>query len=532
MATRADRLRVERRRAVRRRRLVVMLLLVFAAGAAVVWRAGRDGEPRGQAAAAVTSAAPRTGTAAATTLTSTIATAPPAPTATEARPDVLVDPASSGQPWGDVVEGLLTFRGNPTRSYHGRGPVPADPVVRWRYPERAMCGESSDGEGTRVWCGTGWTGQPAVFERDGRTWVVFGAYDYKVHFVDAATGADILAPFPTGDIIKGSVTVDPDGYPLVYTGSRDNAYRVIAIDRPEPTELWRLTADAVSPTMWNNDWDGSGLVVADHLVEGGENSQLHVVRLHRGYGPDGLVTVAPELVFHAPGWDDELLAALPDGNVSIENSVAIVGDTVYFSNSGGLVQGWDLSSLRTGAGVPQRTFRFWVGDDTDATIVADDEGMLYVDVEYERGLERARSIGQVLKLDPGRPDDPVVWSVPLQRASTDGVWATAALHRDLVIVPTHLGTVLGLDRSTGAVRWEKDLPGPTWSSPAVVDDVWIQGDCAGVLHAFDVSDTAIEPPELWSIELGGCIESTPAVWDGAIYVGTRAGFVHAVGDST
>ena len=36
--------------------------------------------------------------------------------------------------------------------------------------------------------------------------------------------------------------------------------------------------------------------------------------------------------------------------MSIENSVAISGDTVYFANSGGLVQGWDMSRPRAGAG--------------------------------------------------------------------------------------------------------------------------------------------------------------------------------------
>ena len=140
-----------------------------------------------------------------------------------------------------------------------------------------MCSESSDGEGTRTWCGTGWTGEPAVFERDGRTWVVFGAYDRAVHFVDAATGQDIIPPFPTGDLIKGSVTIDPTGYPLVYFGSRDNYLRVVAFDRPQPTELWNLSADAVSPTMWNDDWDGSPVIIGDHLFEGGENSQFHIV---------------------------------------------------------------------------------------------------------------------------------------------------------------------------------------------------------------------------------------------------------------
>src|SRR3546814_17906615 len=86
----------------------------------------------------------------------------------------------------------------------------------------------------------GWTGQPAVFERqasDGttRTWLVFGAYDGAVHFLDAETGEELLPPFRTGDLIKGSVTVDPDGYPLVHTGCRDDRSRLLSIggDRSE-----------------------------------------------------------------------------------------------------------------------------------------------------------------------------------------------------------------------------------------------------------------------------------------------------------
>ena len=144
--------------------------------------------------------------------------------------------------------------------------------------------------------------------------------------------------------------------PLYYAGSRDNYLRVIALDRDSPTELWSLNANAVSPTKWNNDWDGAPLVIDDYLFEGGENSQFHIVKLNRGYGADGKVTVAPQLVFNAPGWDQELLTTSVNNDVSIENSVAIVGDTVYFANSGGLLQGWDISTLAEGgstrAGLP------------------------------------------------------------------------------------------------------------------------------------------------------------------------------------
>jgi outer membrane protein assembly factor BamB len=430
---------------------------------------------------------------------------------------------------GFDTPGLLTFRGSAGRSYYGEGPVPTSPEVLWSYPGESggMCAESSVGSETKTWCGSGWTGQPAVFERDGRTWVVFGAYDRKVHFVDYATGEDIIPPFETGDIIKGSVTVDPDGLPLVYTGSRDNELHVIAFDRPEPTELWSLHADAVSPTLWNDDWDGSPLVIDDYLYEGGENSQFHVVKLNRTTGDDGLVQVAPELVFNTPGWDDELISGLNtrQNDVSIENSVAYHEGIVYFANSGGLVQGWDVSRLAEDV-TPTRVFRFWAGDDTDASVVVDEEGFLYVGVENERGTARAAEVGQLIKLDPRKPDDPLVWSVKDSR----GFWTTPALHDDIVIAASDGGTVYGVDRETGAVRWTFELPPPTWQSAVVVDDTLVQGDCEGGLHAYDVSDTTVKPPELWTVQLEGCIESTPALWQGRLFVGTRGGRFYAIGD--
>ena len=454
----------------------------------------------------------------------------PAPTTTQ--PPALTYGSDVGRPWGSTVAGLLTFRGNPSRTYHGAGPVPARPSVLWRYPDSGMCGLSSEYGETRTWCGTGWVGQPAVFERDGRTWVVFGAYDYQFHFLDAATGTPILAPFPTGDIAKGTVTVDPDGFPLVYGGSRDNKLRVLAIDRPEAVELWALdsTDAALQPRLWNSDWDAAPLIVGDYLVTGGENSRFHVVRLNRSYGPDGLVQVAPELVFTAPAWDDELLANLPDDRVSVENAVTLVGDTAYFTTSGGLVQGWDLSSLRTGQGEITRTFRFWSGDDTDATIVADEEGFLYVGQEWDRRNDRGREVGQLLKLDPRNPDKPVVWSIADQGGSQAGTWSTPALYRDIIIWPTYLGPAYGIDRATGAVRWTIELPWAVMSSPVVVDDVLMQADATGTVHAWDLT-TPGTPSPLWTVQLPANIESTPALWKGRLYVGTRDGYFYAIGDA-
>ena len=507
-----------RQRRARRRRVfaftaaTILVVAAVGAGAYALTRTEGDGS------ADVASAGSTTSTAPATTTT----TKPPY--------TGWVDPASAFQPYYKAtVPGLLTFRGNPTRNYYGEGPMPAAPHVVWKYPGEQMCRLSEDRGETTRWCGNGWTGQPAVFEREGRTWVVFGAYDGAVHFVDAATGQDILPPFLTGDIIKGSVTIDPDGFPLVYTGSRDGYYRVLAIDRPEAVELWKLSAKDVSPTKWNDDWDGSGLVLNDFLFEGGENSQFHIVKLNRGKGTDGLVTVAPQLVFNTPGWDDELIANVGQ-EVSIENSVAISGNTVYFANSGGLVQGWDITSLASG-GVPTRVFRFWTGDDTDASIVVDEAGMLYGGSEWERHNAQSAAVGQMWKLNPAVPDAPLVYSQIDDGAAKAGVFSTPGIVGDLAIYTTYTGRAVGVDRNTGAIRWEKKLTAPLMGSPVIVDGVWLQGDCDGVLHAYDVKNTVIDPPELWQVPLGQCIEATPAVWKGRIYVGTRGGFEFAIGDA-
>ncbi len=444
------------------------------------------------------------------------------------------EPDYSG-PINTGVEGLTTFRGNASRMFYGQGPIPKHPEILWRYPASGgMCAVSDDGSGPRTWCGTGWTGQPNVVEVDGTTQVRFGAYDRAVHVLDATTGAELYEPFFTGDIIKGTVTSDPDGYPLLYSGSRDNFYHVLALDRGStPVELWSLDAASAPQPMWNNDWDSSGLVIDDYLLEGGENSWFYVVKLNRGRDAEGKVTVDPEIRAMIPGFDDQLLADLGSNEVSIENSVAFREGIVYFGNSGGLIQGWDISRLLKGGSKYERVFRFWMGEDTDASVVIDDKGFLYASAELELFNARGLEVGQLVKLDPNRPDDPLVWSVPVpgESGGDGGIWSTPAIYRNALYATTNTGRLLAIDRSTGSIEWESPLAAPAWSSPVVVDETLIVGDCDGVLHAYDVSSPLVgPPPELWTVTLPGCIESTPAVWKGQIFVGSRDGGFYAIGD--
>ena len=462
--------------------------------------------------------------------------AAPSPSASPSSSPTLA-PEPSPEPINTSFAGMTTFRGNATRSWYGDGPVPEDPRVLWRYPATGgLCSRSSDQQGDRLWCGTGWTGQPnAIVAEDGSIEVRFNAYDGAYHFLDGRTGEPVREALQTGDLAKGSASSDPDGYPLYYAGSRDNLFRIVALDRGDPEVLWTLNSETSVPNpVWNNDWDGAPLVIGDYLLEGGENSWFYVIELHRAYDDDGLVTVDPKVVLTVPGFDDELLAALPDSDVSIENSVAFHEGVAYFANSGGLVQGWDISRVLRGGRKAERVFRFWTGDDTDASVVIDEDGFLYVASELERYDARSRDVGQLMKLDPRKDGDgALVWSFPITEQGVEGsggAWATPALAGRMVYIATNHGDLIGLDRMTGEERWRVHLAGPTWSSPVPIGDVLIEGDCGGTLHAFDISRPYREPPELWSLSLGSCIESTPTVLEGMIWVGTRGGAVYGIGD--
>jgi hypothetical protein len=326
--------------------------------------------------------------------------------------------------------------------------------------------------------------------------------------LDATTGEALFEPFVTGDLIKGSVSVDPDGYPLLYVGSRDDYFRIISFDGGELRELW----EAVGLRR-----------LTDHVER-----RLGRLRAHRGRPAHrGAARTAsstwwsstaatapparspwPRAGVHTPGWDEDLLADF-GARPSPSRGRWPGGGT---SSTSPTRPGW--SRVGTWALWPEwhpraHALRFWTGDDTDASVVIDDEGQLYVASQYEVGNERARQVGQLVKLDPRRSDDPLVWSVPVHDDRPDGIWATPALPRRAGHRGHQRRPAPRVDRATGRVRWRKELPGPTWQSPVVVDDVLVQGDCRGFLHGFDLRDPLVEPPELWRVELAGASSRPP-----------------------
>jgi outer membrane protein assembly factor BamB len=212
------------------------------------------------------------------------------------------------------------------------------------------------------------------------------------------------------------------------------------------------------------------------------------------------------------------------------------------------VVGVDLTDIENGNG--NVFFDWWMGDDIDSTITIDEEGYIYVvaHADHEKSnntaARRVREVGQLVKLDTSVEIDdpltslaPIVWSVeiPAARGQDTGAWATPALHPDgLIFVPTDSGELLAIDTDTGETVWTESVGVNAWSSPAVVGDTLVIAvDCfsdQSGLRAYDITDP-LAPRELWTRPLatGGCLESTPAVWRGIIYVGSRDGFMYAFG---
>ena len=247
----------------------------------------------------------------ATTTPAATTTDPPTPTTAAPRTDVLSDPARVGQPWSTTVQGLLTVPGQPDPHLLRHGPGAGGPAGAVALP-----GDSGDVRCSR---------------RRVRA---------DAHVVRHAAGP-ASPPSSSGTADLGGVrrlrpqastssTPPPaQRHPARLPDRRHHQGLGHRRPRRLPARLHRLPRQLLPgprhrpagsrpscgscrpttsrPTMWNDDWDGSALIIDDYLFEGGENSQFHIVKLNRGYDADGKVTVDPQLVFNAPGWDDQLL---------------------------------------------------------------------------------------------------------------------------------------------------------------------------------------------------------------------------------
>jgi len=447
------------------------------------------------------------------------------------------------------VEGVTTFRGGPLRdggAFGDRRVARRALEVAWTFKTEA---------GTPKWGGgAGWTGQPVIVRwaehvrrsmpslerraaRKALVEVIQGSLDGNVYFIDLETGRRTRPPLRTGNPIKGSVSLDPRGWPLLFVGQGIPGKRPIglrAYSLITHQELLFLPGkDGAAPRDWGA-FDGSGLVNrnTDTFLVGGENGIVYAVELHTDYDPLAFrLALSPRVLRYR-------FRDVAQDRRGIENSLSVYRNLAFFADNGGTIQALDLNTLRP-------AWALQAGDDTDASLVVDVEPggpALYTACEVDaQGLEGRASVRKVDALG-GR----VLWERSFacrgeklgEKIVQAGVFATplvgtADLGDRIVVTLSRCperGAMVALAKADGRELWRRPLRTDAWSTPTAIRDAaagktWIlQGDRAGRLHLVDGADGTIAR----TLQLDANVEASPAVFGDMAVVGTRAGTIYGI----
>lgn len=104
---------------------------------------------------------------------------------------------------------------------------------------------------------------------------------------------------------------------------------------------------------------------------------------------------------------------------------------------------------------------------------------------------------------------------------TATAWADWSMFR---LDPAHTGVVSDASLGQLAEAWSRDLGGSVDSSPAVVGGVVFVGNSLGQMHALSAADGTV----LWQFETAGAVVSSPAVADGLVVFGSVDRFLYAL----
>ncbi len=462
------------------------------------------------------------------------------------------------------LKGVITYGGNNYRNTFAYGVQNVQQNTLTRVWDKSIgvldCG--SDGS----WSGVGWTGMPLIIQwpdevrpvlgvyeefkqKQGFTEVIAPAMDGKIYFFELATGKATRDPIDLGVVNKGTASLDPRGYPLLYLGqgvqstSEEGTYgawfRVVSLI--ENKEIWSFGgADPASPRKWQA-YDSSAILSAqaDTLIVGGENGLLYTVKLNASFDQaGGTVSVAPDdLVkyrYTASGYGESDTARW----YGIESSVAAWKNYAFFTDNGGYLHCVDLNTMTAAYAVD-------VTDDGDAGVVLEEDAaagtiFLYTACKVDKQTGIADGYGKCWHRKIDALTGEILWEASLS-ASAEGNGGTLSTPQagrgsisDLVIFNATLcpvtvsgsqvngGVLIAYDKATGQEVWRHEQEAGYWSSPVVIYDenengYIVQCDRAGMLRLHDGRTGQV----LAEVNLGSRIEATPAVFHNMLVVGTR-----------
>lgn len=435
------------------------------------------------------------------------------------------------------LKGITCFRGNNMRdsSSYGTADIKEEKLqILWK----------KDIGSIDEWSGVGWNGQPSIVQWDKNILkdmninaekkskedlkeVLYATLDGNVYFLDLEDGKETRQKLNIGAPIKGSLTVDPRGIPLLYVGQGINkngnkavnfAYRIFSLT--DFKKLYEIKGnDSFAKRTWGA-FDSTLLVdkINDTFIVGGENGLIYTGKLNTKY-ESGRIEVNPKLTryrYDVPGKNKR----------GIENSVAIYNNYGYFADNDGILQCLDLNNLKP-------MWALDINDDTDSTIVLEKKDTLNLYTACEVDHQGNKGYSYVRKIDG--TSGKILWENKYQCAYNEtngGALATPIVGKgdieNLVIfniarTPKDNGGILvALDKKSGNEVWKMELNNYCWSSPTALytkdnKSYIVQCDSAGRAMLIQGASGKL----LDTIELGANVEGSPAAFDNNLVVGTR-----------
>lgn len=474
-----------------------------------------------------------------------------------------------------AVAGILTFAGNNYRSgsSYGNPLVENETLIQiWNASVGSL---SMSGYGGT---GTGWTGQPiivkwsaevratlGVFEQfktdDEFVEVIYPTMDGNIYFFDLESGERSRNPINIGVITKGTAALDPRGYPMLYTGqgitstSADGMYSgtwVRAVNLITNKVDYSFGGkDPFSPRQWQA-YDSSPLICADAdtLIMPGENGVIYFVKLNSVFNAEtGSMTIEPGPLLKYKYMASSGYSPTDEEGYSwygFESSAACWSHYLFITDNGGHLQCIDMNTL-------ELKYVLDTTDDSDVSIVieedyTDGKVYLYTANEVDKQRLNADGTGTSYHRKFNALTGELVWENPVTAyvggsSSNGGTLATPHVGTgeisNLVIYSMTLakvtytnaqgnevteggGLMIAYDKHTGEEVWRYVQEFGYWSSPVVVYSASgkayiVQCDRDGVVTLHNAADgTAIT-----TLDIGSRIESTPAIFNGIIVVGTR-----------
>jgi hypothetical protein len=437
------------------------------------------------------------------------------------------------------LKGVTAFRGNNMRDGGSYG------MVNLKEGKLELLWRKNIGS-IDNWTGVGWNGQPSIVQWDKEVIdnmninkekkgkenlkeVIYATLDGNVYFLDLEDGKDTREKLNIGAPIKGSVTVDPRGIPLLYVGQGINkngsknvdfAYRIFSL-----IDYKKLYEIRGNDSFAKRDWgafDSTALIDknSDFIYLCGENGVFYSGKLNTQY-ENGRIGISPKLTkyrYDVPGKNKK----------GIENSIAIYKNYGYFADNDGILQCVDINTL-----TPIWTIN--VNDDTDGTVVLEEKNRelnLYTACEVDHQGNNGYSYARKIDATSGK----ILWENKYRCSYNEdvngGALATPIVGKNdisnlaIFNIARHPqfneGLLVAIDKNSGREVWSLKLNNYAWSSPVALyneagKSYIVQCDSAGKAMLIEGSSGKL----LHSINLGANVEGTPAAFNDTLVVGTR-----------